>query len=307
MSEPAPPAPSSSSAPRTYDPDGGALATFLAATSSAPWLEPVDAASLLSDSGADQAVEQATPATAGRRPPRRRPVLTARRLAQMAEQRDTLLSVSSVLRDGEEFERTYREVLDELASTRWRYQPGSWATLSTSVARDIRAATSAIRVVPRTSTINLLAENGTLRITVENGLDYTVQDIRLRLVPDNPAHPGRRAARPGDHRTPVTHERPRGGRRRRRRPRRDPRLPHDGRRHPDRLAGHHPRVGQPARRRHLLGRRDPRRPRPARSVSSAPSSRAPHASTRSPTSRHVTAAHESLGGADARGSPTEPA
>jgi hypothetical protein len=104
----------------------------------------------------------------------------------MAEQRDTLLSVSSVLRDGAEFERTYREVLDELASTRWRYQPGSWVTLSTSVARDIRAATSAIRVVPRTSTINLLAETGTLRITVENGLDYTVQDIRLRLVPDNP-------------------------------------------------------------------------------------------------------------------------
>jgi hypothetical protein len=172
-------------APRTYDPDGAALATFLAATSSAPWLEPVDASSLLSDSGTEQAVEQASPATpvASAAPPA---VLTARRLAQMAEQRETLLSVSSVLRDGAEFERTYREVLDELASTRWRYQPGSWATLSASVARDIRAATSAIRVVPRTSTINLLAENGTLRITVENGLDYTVQDIRLRVVPDNP-------------------------------------------------------------------------------------------------------------------------
>jgi hypothetical protein len=58
--------------------------------------------------------------------------------------------------------------------------------LATSVAADVRAATSAIRVVPRTSTINLLAENGTLRITVENGLDYTVENIRLRLVPDNP-------------------------------------------------------------------------------------------------------------------------
>jgi hypothetical protein len=172
-------------APRTYDPDPAALATFLSATSSAPWLDTVDAASLLSDNGADKAVPQTRPTTAvASAAPR--PVLTARRLAQMAEQRDTLLSVSSVLRDGAEFERTYREVLDELASTRWRYQPGSWVTLSTSVARDIRAATSAIRVVPRTSTINLLAETGTLRITVENGLDYTVQDIRLRLVPDNP-------------------------------------------------------------------------------------------------------------------------
>jgi hypothetical protein len=77
-------------------------------------------------------------------------------------------------------------VLDELASARWRDRPGAWGTLANSVAADVRAATSAIRVVPRTSTINLLAENGTLRITLENGLDYTVQDIRLRLVPDNP-------------------------------------------------------------------------------------------------------------------------
>ncbi|WP_281289312.1 DUF6049 family protein [Terrabacter aerolatus] len=172
-------------APRNYDPDPAALATFLSATASAPWLETVDAASLLSDHVTDKALPPTKPTTTvdSAAPP---PVLTARRLTQMAEQRDTLLSVSSVLRDGAAFERTYREVLDELGSARWRYQPASWVTLSNSVASDIRAATSAIRVVPRTSTINLLAENGTLRITVENGLDYTVQDIRLRLVPDNP-------------------------------------------------------------------------------------------------------------------------
>lgn len=172
-------------APRAYDPDGAALASFLAATASAPWLETVDAASLLADSGSDKAEVQARPATAVASAAAR-PVLDARRLTQMADQRDTLLSVSSVLRDGEAFARTYREVLDELASARWRDRPGSWATLANSVAADVRAATSAIRVVPRTSTINLLAENGTLRITLENGLDYTVEGIRLRLVPDNP-------------------------------------------------------------------------------------------------------------------------
>ncbi|MGO4661495.1 DUF6049 family protein [Terrabacter sp. 2TAF16] len=172
-------------APRTYDPDAADLATFLAATSSAPWLETVDAASLLTDSGNDKAVPQTRPTTAvASAAPK--PVLNARRLARMADQRDTLLSVSSVLRDGEEFERTYREVLDGLASARWRWNPAGWVTLANSVDADIKAATSAIRVVPRTSTINLLAENGTLRITVENGLDYTVENIRLRLVPDNP-------------------------------------------------------------------------------------------------------------------------
>ena len=102
----------------------------------------------------------------------------------MAEQRSNLISVSSVLRDGEEFARTYLEVLDELASTRWRYKPGSWATLATSIAADVRAATSAIKVVSRS--VNLLAENGTLQVTIENGLDYAVEDLRLRLVPNTP-------------------------------------------------------------------------------------------------------------------------
>jgi hypothetical protein len=172
-------------APRTYDPDPSALAAFLSATSSAPWLETVDAASLLTDTALDRATPQTRPTTAvASAAPR--PVLDARRLARMAEQRDTLVSVSSVLRDGEEFERTYREVLDQLASARWRWDPAAWVTLANSVDADIKAATSAIRVVPRTSTINLLAENGTLRVTVENGLDYTVDGIRLQLVPDNP-------------------------------------------------------------------------------------------------------------------------
>ena len=172
-------------APRAYDPDGSGLAAFLAATASAPWLEAVDAASLLTDSGSDKAEPQTRP-TAPVASAARPPVLNARRLTLMAVQRDRLLSVSSVLRDGEEFERTYGEVLDELASARWRDRPAAWGVLANSVTTDIRAATSAIRVVPRTSTINLLAENGTLRITVENGLDYAIEDIRLRLVPDNP-------------------------------------------------------------------------------------------------------------------------
>jgi hypothetical protein len=171
-------------APRSYDPDAAGLATFLAAVSSVPWLDPVDAASLLRDSGNDVAQPQTKPTKAvGSAAPR--PVLNTRRLSQMADQRDTLLSVSSVLRDGDAFERTYREVLDELASARWRYRPGSWGTLANSVASDVRSATSAIKVASR-ATVNLLAETGTLQVTIENGLDYTVQGIRLRLAPNTP-------------------------------------------------------------------------------------------------------------------------
>ncbi|MBC9820316.1 DUF6049 family protein [Terrabacter sp. MAHUQ-38] len=171
-------------APRGYDPDAAGLATFLTAVSSAPWLDTVDAASLLSDRGNDVAVPQTKPTTpvASAAP---RPVLNTRRLSQMADQRDTLLSVSSVLRDGDAFERTYRGVLDELASARWRYRPSSWGNLANSVATDVRSATSAIKVASR-ATVNLLAETGTLQVTIENGLDYTVQDIRLRLAPNNP-------------------------------------------------------------------------------------------------------------------------
>ncbi|GAA5017725.1 hypothetical protein GCM10023258_04160 [Terrabacter aeriphilus] len=168
---------------RDYDPDAADLSAFLSATASAPWLQTVDAAQLLTDSGDDKAVAATKPAGAvpSAAP---RPVLNARRLAQMAEQRDTLLSVSSVLRDGEAFAATYREVLDELASARWRYERGSWMTLSSSVASDVRAATSAIKVVSRN--VNLLAESGTLQVTIENGLDYAIEDLRLRLAPNNP-------------------------------------------------------------------------------------------------------------------------
>ena len=89
-----------------------------------------------------------------------------------------------MLRDGEQFQRTYREVLDELTSVRWRYQPASWTQLSTTVEAETEAATSAIKVVAQS--VNFLAQNGTLQITVENGLPYEVEDIRLVLAPTNP-------------------------------------------------------------------------------------------------------------------------
>lgn len=174
-------------APRTYDPDAGSLAAFVAATSAAPWLTPVDAASLVTDSGsgsgADRAMRQQQPVSSfpTTAPP---PTLNQGRLALMEFQRETLSRVAGVLRDGNQFQRTNREVLDELASVRWRYQPASWAQLSTAVAAETRAATSAIRVVAQS--VNFLAETGTLQITVENGLDYEVEDIRLVLAPTNP-------------------------------------------------------------------------------------------------------------------------
>jgi hypothetical protein len=170
-------------APRTYDADPRALSTFLEATASAPWLEPVDATSLLTDSGPDRAAAQQRPAQA---PPSAAPAptLTTARLAQMATQRATMLSVSEVLANGDVVAATYGELLDELTSTRWRWNRAGWTTLGTSVSSDITAATRAIRVVPRS--VNLFAERGTLQVTVVNGLGDVVEDIRLLLVPNNP-------------------------------------------------------------------------------------------------------------------------
>ncbi|MEO5744457.1 MAG: DUF6049 family protein, partial [Terracoccus sp.] len=170
-------------APRTYDPDTAGLAAFMAATSTAPWLTPVDAASLVSDSGSDRALKQQPPVSSfpATVPP---PTLNQGRLALMEFQRERLGRVAAVLRDGEQFQRTYREVLDELASVRWRYQPASWTQLSVTVEAETKAATSAIKVVAQS--VNFLAENGTLQITVENGLPYDVEDIRLVLAPTNP-------------------------------------------------------------------------------------------------------------------------
>ncbi|HEX5970025.1 MAG TPA: DUF6049 family protein [Intrasporangium sp.] len=171
-------------APRNYDPDPANLAAFLRATTdSIPWLDTVALDALVRDDGTDQARAQEQPAKA---PPSAAPrrTLSEFRLRQLAEQREEVNAVATVVEDGVAFEQTYGELLDELTSTRWRYQPGAWSQLHNSVSADVRNATSAIRVVPRR--INFLAENGTLRITLENGLTYAVEDLRLVVSPLNP-------------------------------------------------------------------------------------------------------------------------
>jgi hypothetical protein len=170
-------------APRGYDPDARGLASFFRALDAADWLTPVGADHLMQEPGPGTPLVQQNPRPApdAIAPA---PVLSARRLADLAEQRDTLLQVATVLRDGEAFEATYREVLDELASARWRSAPEAWQELSDSVVADTRAATSAIRVMPQG--VNFLAAHGILRITVANGLDYTVEGIRLVVEPTNP-------------------------------------------------------------------------------------------------------------------------
>ncbi|GAA6525630.1 DUF6049 family protein [Intrasporangium sp. DVR] len=171
-------------APRNYNPDPAALSAFLRATTeSVAWLETVDVEALLADAGSDRATAQEQPATAPRSAAPR-PTLSEFRLEQLARQRHTLDAVATVLKDGASFERTYGELLDELASARWRFRPAAWGDLNNSVSADVRDATSAIRVVPRR--INFLAENGSLRITVQNGLSYAVEDLRLVVTPMNP-------------------------------------------------------------------------------------------------------------------------
>ncbi|WP_147431614.1 DUF6049 family protein [Terracoccus luteus] len=190
-------------APRTYDPDPATLSAFLAAVSSAPWVDPVDPAALLEDSGGDQASAAETPVqpVASAAP---KPTLSAGRLANLAAQRSRLQDVAAVLADGQAFERTYREVLDELASTRWRWQPDSWDVLSNTVARETTAATSAITVADQS--VNFLAEQGSLQVTVENGLPFAVAGVRLVLAPTNPRmqvveQPGAITVAPGSKRT----------------------------------------------------------------------------------------------------------
>ena len=117
-------------APRTYDPDPAGLAAFLRATTdSIPWLDTVALDALVRDDGTESARPEERPAKA---PPSAAPrrTLNEFRLRQLAEQREEVNAVATVVEDGEAFEQTYGELLDELTSTRWRYQPGAWPTLA---------------------------------------------------------------------------------------------------------------------------------------------------------------------------------
>ena len=95
---------------------------------------------------------------------------------------EDLDGLTEVLQDTDAL-RSWRPVLAGLWSTRWRQDPEGWAQTWRALRADVRTTRGSVHVTP--TTINFLADQGTVLVTVVNDLPIAVEDVQLRLEPDN--------------------------------------------------------------------------------------------------------------------------
>ncbi|MEO9151307.1 MAG: DUF6049 family protein [Lapillicoccus sp.] len=165
--------------PRTIDPDPVALATFLTAVGSVPWLSFTTADALLEESsGRPEVTTAAGTSIVGA------PQVDAAALRRVAALRPTIDKIAAVVPRGADYRVEWNDTLDQLTSSRWRQRPGGVATLSAAAESAGLNATQGIRVSAQTT--NFLADEGVLQVTVINDLDVPVQNLRLVLSPGNP-------------------------------------------------------------------------------------------------------------------------
>lgn len=175
--------------PRGTDLAPEVLDEISAAWPDAGWIAPVSASELVGR------VDGRDPVTLSGVPPEQtvlhdlvRPLLVtdspldasrARNLRQLSADLDGL---AEVLQDTGSL-RSWRPVLAGLWSTRWRQDPEAWPTTWRALRADLRSSRESLTVTP--SSVNFLADQGTIHITVVNDLPVAVDDVRLRIEPDN--------------------------------------------------------------------------------------------------------------------------
>ena len=171
-------------APRSFAGDPAVLASLLAATSSAPWIQPVSTTELV-----HQAVDSEGPPRPGRASgsdalaPRVSP-LTRATISTLPQLRSRIQGISSLV-DPQQFPSAlWQDAVTQLLSSRWRGQPASFASLRRSIDSAVTGLSQGVRVNP--SNVNFLADQGVLQITVVNTLDVPVHDVRLHLEPGSP-------------------------------------------------------------------------------------------------------------------------
>jgi hypothetical protein len=172
-------------APRTFDPDPQAASSFFESVRAIPWLQQVTTEDHLA--AAERAVPMSNslatrPST--RPPPGARAVLTRARAAALEQSVATVRGVALIRDDGDAFAHTWSRAAEQLASARWRTNPGAWNALNEQIQTAARETTTAVKVSARN--INFLAETGRLQITVTNDLDVAVENVKLTLDPANP-------------------------------------------------------------------------------------------------------------------------
>ncbi|AKT50867.1 hypothetical protein ADJ73_05320 [Arsenicicoccus sp. oral taxon 190] len=163
--------------PRDTAMSGPALRRLWTASGTAPWLRQVATSSILG-----QSPDASGPATGS--PHVGVSPLDAERISALEQDAATASGLAQVLPPEQVSAGSWTTGVRDLASARWRGQPGSWETLRHAVTGSLSGTAQGIQVRP--STINFLADTGTIQITVTNALPYAVHGVRLELVPGSP-------------------------------------------------------------------------------------------------------------------------
>lgn len=155
----------------------------------ARWLEPVSADELLDRaddlepvalSGVAPQEEVLGPLTKLLVPPAS-PMTTSRAADHVDLQQD-LDGLAQILRDTDAL-RSWEPVFDAQWSTRWRQDESAWVSSSRTLRHKVSSTREAVSLLP--STVNFIADQGVVHLTVVNELPVAVEDVRVRVRPDN--------------------------------------------------------------------------------------------------------------------------
>lgn len=163
------------------------LAELSDGISTAPWLRPRSASSLLDGvgqnpelqlSGGEVDTDALGPLASYASDPGSPLTTRTARVLSVLDQHLTGLSQVLVGTDGPD---SWDQTLSGLWSTRWRDAPEVWETTWRRIRADSDAVLAGVRVNP--STINFLSDQGVMRVTLVNTLPVQVEDLHVQLVP----------------------------------------------------------------------------------------------------------------------------
>lgn len=217
-------------APRLFDADPAAQQAFLQTVRDTPWVNAVDAGTLLDPT---QPPSPIGTGTVGAAPPHAGPggtatpddttgstgvpgtsngpapasgspttppgaiptsPLTGADLSLVEEHQRYLSGVASIMTQPDPAVRTLQSGSDALAATVWRWNPRAWARLRAAQAAAVRRYVTGVSVRP--SAVNFFADSGVLQVTVVNELDRDVRGLTLTLNPEGRASRLRILAQP---------------------------------------------------------------------------------------------------------------
>lgn len=167
---------------RGLDPDPAAAAALRTLLGAIPWLGATTLTDILDQAGrADPLATQRSGSLPPQPPP---PFLDAPTLTRLAAAHERAGAIAGIRQDRDLVLTDWQRRLTALTATAWRADPEAARTLLAGLDTEFDESSNGVRVAPQT--INFLADKGKVQVTVVNTLPVGVEDVRIRLVTNDP-------------------------------------------------------------------------------------------------------------------------